>query len=97
MPVLSNLDLSIAAGFDGYVTDDIWGTSFAAPRVAWFLAAGEAVRVAPLDPSSWGGRLKAQIWNLHPDRSGYPKLFFDPVWYVQTQAGLPYQAASSAP
>jgi hypothetical protein len=97
MPVSNNLDLSIAAGFDGYVTDDIWGTSFAAPRVAWFLAAGEAVRIAPLDPNSWAGRLKTQIWNFHPDRSGYSKLFFDPVWYVQTQAGQPYQAASSAP
>jgi len=49
-----NIDVAMAAGFDGAITDDISGTSFSAPRIAWFLAVGQAVRKKPLIMKQWG-------------------------------------------
>jgi len=44
----------MAAGFNSAITDDISGTSFSAPRIAWFLAVGQAVRKKPLIVKQWG-------------------------------------------
>jgi hypothetical protein len=87
------IDMSLAAGFDGLVTDDIPGTSFAAPRIAWFLAAGEAVRKAPLVLKLWGPALPFVLRSLRDNAAtGYGKLLFDPIRYIEFQAGLDAQA-----
>ncbi|HET9282322.1 MAG TPA: hypothetical protein VFR24_10210 [Candidatus Angelobacter sp.] len=82
-----NIDVAMAAGFDGMVTDDISGTSFSAPRIAWFLAAGEAVRKKPLVMKQWGIDLWRQLVLLRdPSAAGNQKLLFDPVKYISAQA-----------
>lgn len=82
-----NVDVAMAAGFDGAVTDDISGTSFSAPRIAWFLAAGEAVRKKPLDVDQWTVDLWKQLVVLRvPDAAGNQKLLFDPVKYISALA-----------
>jgi hypothetical protein len=84
-----NIEASVAAGFDGYITDDILGTSFSAPRIAWFLAAGEAVRIQPLDLGQWGIQLPEALKSLRaPNATDYQKLLFDPVRYIEMQAGI---------
>ena len=87
-----DLDEAMALGFDGTVTDDIngtseiHGTSFAAPRVAWFLAAGEAVRHDALYQDRWAIDLKRQLQGMrNPQAAGYDKLLFDPVQYILRQ------------
>lgn len=86
----SDIDNYLAAGFDGYITDDIWGTSFSAPRIAWFLAAGEAVRTKPfVDLGDWSADLPGVLRKLRdPAATGYEKLRFNPVRYIQEQSGL---------
>jgi hypothetical protein len=80
-----NIDVSLAVGFDGYVTDDIFGTSFSAPRVAWFLAAGEAVRAPPTAIDERVIEISRAIRELRdPTAIEYNKLRFDPVEYLQT-------------
>jgi hypothetical protein len=81
---------ALATGFDGRLDGDIHGTSFAAPRVAWFLAAGEAVRSAPLDLERWAFDLKDQIMRIrNPEAAGFLKLWFDPVKYLESAARVP--------
>jgi len=83
----SYIDIVDGAGFDGAVTDDISGTSFAAPRIAWFLAAGEAVRKKQLTLDTWGTDLSQELQALRdPQATGYKKLLFDPVRYIGAQA-----------
>lgn len=80
------IDIAVAAGFDGSVTDDISGTSFSAPRIAWFLAAGEAVRKRKLDLDNWGTNLQLQLRALRdPQATGYRKVLFDPDRYIEAQ------------
>jgi hypothetical protein len=82
-----NVDVAMAAGFDGLVTDDISGTSFSAPRIAWFLAAGEAVRTKPLLGKQWAIDLWKQLVLMRdPHATGNQKLLFDPVNYISVQA-----------
>jgi hypothetical protein len=82
-----DIDATLAAGFDGLVTDDISGTSFSAPRVAWFLAAGEAVRNKALELDRWGRELHEQLKAMRDLRAtAYQKLLFDPVRYIESQA-----------
>lgn len=48
-------------GFDGRVTEQVCGTSFAAPRVAWLLALYEAFRVRELEPQFWSTDLNKRL------------------------------------
>jgi hypothetical protein len=93
----TDIDIALAAGFDGAVTDDITGTSFSSPRVAWFLAAGEAVRKKTLNLDRWGVELQLQLKAMRdPLATHYQKLLFNPVRYIEAQAqvqtGMPYSA-----
>lgn len=82
-----DIDIGLAVGFDGSVTDDISGTSFSSPRIAWFLAAGEAVRKKSLDLDRWGIDLQQQLQVMRdPKATRYQKLLFDPVRYIEAQA-----------
>ena len=60
---------------------------FAAPRVAWFLAAGEAVRQqSPVDHERWAPDLKTLLLNSRdPQTTGYNRLRFEPVRYILRQ------------
>ncbi len=92
-----DIDLALAAGFDGTVTDDVYGTSFSAPRIAWFLAAGEAVRTKSLDRIHWGRNLQAQLAAMRdPSATGYQKLLFHPLRYLQEQAKAPSAAGPAS-
>jgi len=91
------LGVSLAAGFDGFITDDISGTSFAAPRVAWLLAAGEAVRVAPINRDLWGPNLQTALQGMYKDSRGYQRIMFDPLLYVQSQTGLATRTSGTSP
>jgi hypothetical protein len=83
-----DVDSAMAVGFDGEILGDtLCGTSFAAPRIAWFLALDEATRKTALDPNRWelilGNRLlKAR----DPQASGFNKLWFDPTIFLTTTA-----------
>jgi hypothetical protein len=84
----SHMDDALAVGYDGEITGtgcaDICGTSFAAPRVAWLLAADEAVRRQPLQPGLWQAseqeRLKAA---RDQSAAGFNKLWFDPIKFLE--------------
>jgi hypothetical protein len=81
------IDVAMAAGFDGSVTDDVSGTSFSSPRIAWFIAAGEAVRKNPIDLQNWGIDLEARLKSIRdPQATDYQKLLFDPLRYLEAQA-----------
>jgi hypothetical protein len=85
-----DIDLALATGFDGSVTDDVSGTSFSSPRIAWFLAAGEAVRQKNLDLDRWAIEFDQQLKAMRdPKTKGYQKLLFDPIRYIEAQARVP--------
>jgi hypothetical protein len=64
--------------YAGYVTPTLCGTSFAAPRVAWLLAAREATRNPPSDPSRWQKALTLEILNHRASGAGYNPARFVP-------------------
>lgn len=55
------MELIYATGFNGWLPSMDCGTSFAAPRVAWFLAASEVVRREALDIRSYGSILLERL------------------------------------
>ena len=70
-----NIPDAMAAGFDGEVSGtscaEACGTSFAAPRVAWIIAAGETLRTGAYDPSRWGIDVKSRLLGARrPDMQG---------------------------
>jgi hypothetical protein len=64
--------------YAGYLTPTDCGTSFAAPRVAWLLAAREATKDAPIDPSKWQKALELEILSRRASGSGYNQARFVP-------------------
>lgn len=81
---------AFAAGFDGEVSgsgcDQACGTSFAAPRVAWIIAAGEALRTGPYQTSLWGGQVKSRVFAARAmGNSDWSSMWLDPVKYLAAQ------------
>jgi hypothetical protein len=75
-----------AVGFDGTIPGDGCGSSFAAPRVAWLIAAREARRASafPEDASKWVSEVRRRIRTLRPPGHTPPRsLLLDPVSYVR--------------
>lgn len=68
---------ALALSFDGKLPSGDCGTSFAAPRVAWLIAARESMRTQ--DPNkNWVGLLKNELLALRrPAQSNYNKIRFD--------------------
>ena len=60
----SDIDSARAIGYDGKVSSEICGTSFAAPRVAWILAADEATRKQDTQPQKWMDALQRRLFTL---------------------------------
>jgi hypothetical protein len=92
-----DMDQAMAAGFDGMVTDDVHGTSFSAPRIAWLLAAGEVVRTQRLDRTHWGHDLQARLAAARePAATGDQRLLFHPLRFIQEEAKAPGVPAPGA-
>jgi hypothetical protein len=73
---------AMSVAFDGEVhgtgPKGLCGTSFAAPRVAWLLAADESTRTAVLQPQRWALTLQHRLVALRdPNASGFLTLWFD--------------------
>lgn len=78
------VDSALAVGFDGRVASDCLGggTSISAPRVAWLLAAGEAVRVKRFDSGQWGLDALNALIAVRSEPSTLKGLLFDPVKFL---------------
>jgi hypothetical protein len=72
-----------AVGYDGVVSDSVYGTSFAAPRVAWFLAAGEAIRAKRRSDGGWALDLMGRITCLRSSQ-GLRGLRLRPIDFLMT-------------
>lgn len=68
VPIMDEIH-AFAVGFSGTIHDGICGTSFAAPRVAWLIAAKEAFETKPENFSensfTWFIKLKTRILKMH--------------------------------
>lgn len=82
---LSHNGLSI--GYVGDLTQaDCGGTSFAAPRVAWFLALGEAIRKDYVADSNWIRELNRDVRVTQQSVQGsWSNIEFDPIPYFKTK------------
>jgi hypothetical protein len=84
---LQNIPNAMAVGFDGEVLGtncaDLCGTSFAAPRVAWIIAAGETMRSSTWNSSQWGLQIKNRIFAARqPSSTGLTATWFDAAKYL---------------
>ncbi len=68
---------AFAIGFDGHISTDC-ATSFAAPRIAWLLAAVEAARRDPTPKSDWAVNLFIRVTTARRDNK-IASLYFDPT------------------
>jgi len=77
---------AMAIAYDGRlnVEENLCGTSYAAPRVAWLIAVAE-VTMARNPPSfGWGADLCNRLMKAcDPNKEGYPKLWFDPIKFFE--------------
>lgn len=70
----------LIAGFDGRIDSNSCGTSFAAPRVAWVLAAAEAYRTEVLyTPAAWQSWLSSKVRKSRGPRGSPLEYHFDPA------------------
>jgi hypothetical protein len=83
----SDVDVTMAAGFDGKVTESdkpVCGSSFSAPRIAWILALGETVRTDSPDADHWARTVQQKLLSARAPAPGlqwkrlylHPKAFF---------------------
>jgi hypothetical protein len=91
---ISLINETMAAGFDGMIRDSkdpeyrICGTSFAAPRVAWFLALEESMRIADFDESRWNVNLFLRLRAARPNDGNWQRLWFSPLKYLNPPTTL---------
>jgi hypothetical protein len=75
-----------ALAYPGRVSGQTCGTSFATPRVAWFLAAREAFRQRPESPddvTNWQLALRNEIASIRSQAEcAFNKIRFDPVQFL---------------
>ncbi len=76
---------AFAVGYDGKVSANVCGTSFASPRVAWLLAAAEVARTTPVDLQYWGLETHKRLVSLRNPSASPPWLTLrvDPVSVVK--------------
>src|SRR6185503_10411702 len=71
-----------AVGYLGTVPGDC-GSSYASPRVAWFIAARETIRPEPMSGDHWARDVRRQLRVLRTDRVSMPRsLLFRPEAYL---------------
>lgn len=83
---LNDLELSNVVGYEGTLLSGESGTSFASPRVAWFLALGEAMRSSAITFDAWVSRLGLRLRNIRKQGTGFERVSFDPIKYLQIAA-----------
>lgn len=67
-------------GFDGSLESGVCGTSFSAPRVAWFLALGEALRNGERSPE-WAGEVTGRL-RCQRDAPSLQGVLLKPMQYL---------------
>lgn len=78
----SLLNVTSVVGFDGDLERRTCGTSFSAPRVAWILAADEALRCGRLSAANWRARIASRLLALRKGGSSYQSLLLNPLEFV---------------
>jgi hypothetical protein len=64
--------------YDGALSPTVCGTSFAAPRVAWLVAAREAMTEAPADAAHWRANLHREITGMRdPHATNFNRMRFN--------------------
>jgi hypothetical protein len=72
-----------AAGYYSGIPAPRCGSSTAAPRVAWVLAARDTLSAGPIhDPQRWFADIKDRLRRIRPSRPMPEALLFDPVQYL---------------
>jgi hypothetical protein len=80
-----DIDAAMAIAYDGRISADLCGTSFAAPRVAWILAADESMRKQAIQPQRWSIELQKRLVALRdPNSQKYDKLWFWPGKFLSS-------------
>jgi hypothetical protein len=74
-----------AVGFDGRIPDDC-GTSFAAPRVAWLIAAGESLRKSEISESLWAQHVSDTVRASRKGGVGRSAFALDPLRLLSLSA-----------
>lgn len=76
---------ALVLAFDGKLPSGDCGTSFAAPRVAWLIAARESMRIH--DPKkNWVGKLQNELRALRrPEQNDYNKIRFNLETFYQVE------------
>jgi len=72
----ATLKTSFVVAYDGVTSKDC-GTSYATPRVAWWLAAAVGSRTSPL-PVNWRTSLLDVVCRIDSKRVSYRDIYFDP-------------------
>jgi hypothetical protein len=73
-----HLDATFAVGFDGRIDGDC-GTSFSAPRAAWFLALSDAATPSPSLIPFWASESFQRIRHLRSSGNGWSRIWLDPA------------------
>jgi hypothetical protein len=75
----TNLVGVFGVAFPGFVTPSVCGTSFSAPRVAWLIAAREAVSPRPEEAWRWRSDVFVELTTRNTFATGYNRARLDPV------------------
>ncbi len=66
-----------AVAFNGQIDGGPCGTSYAAPRIAWFVAFSEALQPAPTAPRNWANEVQLRLTSWRQSGAGLLKYSFD--------------------
>ena len=69
-------------GFDGQVRPGVYGTSFAAPRVAWVMALAESLRKRPVAQTRWSYLQRGWLQAARVPQGQQNQFCFLPVQYL---------------
>jgi hypothetical protein len=85
---LTDYDIhALVVGFDGDIEDNETGTSFAAPRVAWLIAAAESLRNGEMPPYLWADRLVTALTNGRKPKKAPDELWISPLSILHAFSG----------
>jgi len=77
---------AMAIAYDGIldIEENLCGTSFAAPRIAWLIAVAEATIDRNPPSFGWGADLCNRLMKAcDPNKEGYAKIWFDPIKFLE--------------